>query len=203
MITPHELVRYPRPAPTSGFDGAQPLGLHFEGPFLNPLKKGAHNPAYLRTPDTEFTRRWSRKSGVWVVTLAPENPGASDLILLLQKRGIVLSTGHSMATFEEARHAFHIGVSAATHLFNAMPALPFAAFASAVATPLPGVNVASAPNATPLVLRQVTAPVWRTVQSPDIGTAVAMPAVLPTKISFSGRFIDPESACCTNAVDAA
>ena len=109
-------------APT-GFSGAEPLGLHFEGPYLNLAKKGAHNPNYLRSPSTSETATWSRKNGVWLVTLAPELAGAHDLVISLRKKGVVVSAGHSLATYEQAQDAFKIGVSSVTHLFNAMPAL--------------------------------------------------------------------------------
>ncbi|MCX6079008.1 MAG: N-acetylglucosamine-6-phosphate deacetylase [Chloroflexi bacterium] len=107
----------------SGFRGAQPLGLHFEGPYLNPGKKGAHNPAYLRNPATAETSSWSRKNGVWLVTLAPELSGAQALIKALLKKGVVVSAGHSLATYDQGLDAFAAGVSCVTHLFNAMPPL--------------------------------------------------------------------------------
>lgn len=113
-----EVLRVGAPA---GFKGAQALGFHFEGPYLNPGKKGAHNPNYLRTPSTHETRSWSRKKGVWLVTLAPELPEADGLIQSLLEKGVVISAGHSLATYEQARQAFEAGVSCVTHLFNAMP----------------------------------------------------------------------------------
>ena len=106
-----------------GFKGAQPLGLHIEGPYLNPGKKGAHNPQYLRSPSTSETRSWSRKNGVWLVTLAPELNGAHALLKSLRSKGVVISAGHSLATYEQAQEAFKAGVSCVTHLFNAMPTL--------------------------------------------------------------------------------
>jgi len=112
-----------RNGPPSGWQGAQPLGLHFEGPFLNPAKKGAHNPLYLRAPSLEATRDWSRNRGVRLVTLAPELPGAHELIRALRQKGVIVSAGHSMATYEQALEAFSVGVTCATHLFNAMPPL--------------------------------------------------------------------------------
>ena len=112
-----------RSGPPDGYRGAQAPGLHFEGPFLNPGKKGAHNPAYLRfATDTEI-KDWSRRKNVWLVTLAPELPGAGEAIRTLRGRGVVVSAGHSLATFEQGRQAFEAGVGAGTHLFNAMPAL--------------------------------------------------------------------------------
>lgn len=108
--------------PPAGFLGALPLGLHVEGPFLNPQKKGAHNPAYLRPPDPAIVQGWTPASGVRLVTLAPELPGAAETIRALVENGVVVSAGHSMATCEEARAGFAAGIRYGTHLFNAMPA---------------------------------------------------------------------------------
>ena len=100
--------------------GATPLGLHLEGPFLNPEKKGAHNPAHLRSVDVDVVRDWSREGGVRLVTLAPELPGALALVDKLIDRDVVVSAGHTMATLEEASAGFAAGISYGTHLFNAM-----------------------------------------------------------------------------------
>jgi N-acetylglucosamine-6-phosphate deacetylase len=107
----------------TGFRGAAPLGVHAEGPFLNPKKKGAHNQQYLRPPDAGAVARWSPAAGMRLVTIAPELPGALDVIRTLSARGVVVSTGHSMATFEEAVAGFDAGARYGTHLFNAMPSL--------------------------------------------------------------------------------
>lgn len=112
-----------RNGPPQGWRGARPFGWHFEGPFLNPQKKGAHNPAWLKNPDKELTRDWSRENGVAMVTMAPELDGADEIASLLYANGVVLSMGHSMATVEETRHAVEMGFTSATHLFNAMPVL--------------------------------------------------------------------------------
>ncbi|HKP53576.1 MAG TPA: N-acetylglucosamine-6-phosphate deacetylase [Chloroflexia bacterium] len=109
--------------PPSGFIGATPLGLHLEGPFLNRDKHGAHDPTHLRLPDITAIARWSPDEGVRMVTLAPELPGALSVVSALVARGVVVSAGHSMATFEEARAGIEAGISYGTHLFNAMPAL--------------------------------------------------------------------------------
>jgi N-acetylglucosamine-6-phosphate deacetylase len=63
-----------------GFRGARPLGLHLEGPFLNLEKKGAHNPKYLRAPDAAAVAAWSPATGIRLVTMAPELPGALHVI---------------------------------------------------------------------------------------------------------------------------
>ena len=100
--------------------GATPLGLHIEGPFLNPVKKGAHNPALLRSPDLSLICDWSPQNGVRMVTLAPELPGALDMVAQLRENGVVVSAGHSMASYEQAKVAIDAGVTYGTHLFNAM-----------------------------------------------------------------------------------
>jgi N-acetylglucosamine-6-phosphate deacetylase len=114
------IVTEGRPA---GYQGARPLGLHVEGPFLNPQKKGAHNPEYLRQPSLDVVADWSPATGVRLVTLAPELPGALELIKVLSDRGVLVSAGHSMATYAEAAAGFDAGVHYGTHLFNAMPPL--------------------------------------------------------------------------------
>jgi N-acetylglucosamine-6-phosphate deacetylase len=107
----------------TGYRGATPLGLHVEGPFLNPAKKGAHNPNYLRPPSLDAVRDWSPADGVRLVTLAPELPGALEVIEALSSRGVLVSAGHSMATYEQAAAGFDAGIRYGTHLFNAMPSL--------------------------------------------------------------------------------
>ncbi|MCX7707388.1 MAG: N-acetylglucosamine-6-phosphate deacetylase [Anaerolineae bacterium] len=115
-----QVVTGSRPA---GFRGAEPLGLHVEGPFLNPAKKGAHNPDDLRLPTLDAVRDWSPQDGVRLVTLAPELPGALPVVEALSSRGVLVGTGHSVATYEQAVAGFDAGVRYGTHLFNAMSAL--------------------------------------------------------------------------------
>ena len=109
--------------PPAGFCGATPLGLHVEGPFLNPERKGAHREEHLRLPEADACRNFSPEQSVRMVTLAPELPGALEVIRLLSERGVVASAGHSQASLEQARRAFAAGVRYGTHLFNAMTAL--------------------------------------------------------------------------------
>lgn len=103
--------------------GARPLGVHLEGPYLNPARVGAHSPEWLRPINLPEIRGWAFPSIVRLVTLAPELPGALEAIHYLQQRGIVVSAGHSEATFAEAMAAFEAGVGWGTHLFNAMSSL--------------------------------------------------------------------------------
>lgn len=102
---------------------ATPLGLHVEGPFLNPSKKGAHNPAHLRPIEVDAVADWTAVKGVQLVTLAPELAGAQQLIAKLTAAGVVVSAGHSAATYGEGIAAFEAGVRYGTHLYNAMPPL--------------------------------------------------------------------------------
>ncbi len=98
------------------------LGVHVEGPFLNPAHAGAHDPADLRPPRLpELRRLLTRDPGlVKILTLAPELPGAGALIRGARDRGAVVAAGHTAATYEEARAAFDAGVRLVAHLFNAM-----------------------------------------------------------------------------------
>jgi N-acetylglucosamine-6-phosphate deacetylase len=100
--------------------GAHILGIHLEGPYLNPQRAGAHNPDYLRAPAVSEIDPWAGSPSVRLVTLAPELPGALNLIAFLRARGIAISAGHSNASYAEAMTAFRAGVSWGTHLFNAM-----------------------------------------------------------------------------------
>jgi len=109
--------------PPPGFQGASPLGWHLEGPFLNPGKKGAHNPVYLRDPSANHIEFWSPENGVLLVTLAPELPDALNVIRELRGRGVVVSAGHSSATYDQALAGLDAGITYGTHIFNAMTAL--------------------------------------------------------------------------------
>jgi N-acetylglucosamine-6-phosphate deacetylase len=106
-----------------GFHGAEPLGLHVEGPFLSEHKKGTHNTAHFRDPSPDIVENWSPETGVQLVTLAPERPGALETITKLVRNHVVVSAGHSNATFDEALAGFAAGISYSTHLFNAMSPL--------------------------------------------------------------------------------
>lgn len=102
---------------------ANPLGLHIEGPFFNPKKKGAHNPSLIQEPSLEAIADWTHDQHVRLVTLAPELPNSLPVIKQLVSQGVVVSAGHSMASFEEAQAGFRAGIQYGTHLFNAMPPL--------------------------------------------------------------------------------
>ena len=103
--------------------GANILGVHLEGPYLNPIKTGAHNSNLLREIDIEEMIRWADSSIVRIVTLAPELPNAPQAIRALNGVGITVSAGHSTATFDEAVKGFENGIKWGTHLYNAMSGL--------------------------------------------------------------------------------
>ncbi len=102
--------------------GAESLGFHLEGPFINPQRKGAFDAATLQPPSTSgLERAFDVAEGkVRQVTLAPELPGAAELVELCARRGAVAAMGHSDATYAEAGAAINAGASHVTHLFNAM-----------------------------------------------------------------------------------
>lgn len=109
--------------PPGGFSGARPLGWHLEGPFLAPTRAGAHPLDRISAPSDAAIAGWSATAGVAMVTLAPELPGAAALIQALVRRGVVVAAGHTEVTAEGAHAAARAGVSAVTHLFNAMPSV--------------------------------------------------------------------------------
>jgi N-acetylglucosamine-6-phosphate deacetylase len=108
-------LRHP---PASG--EARVLGVHIEGPFINHTYRGAHDPAQLRPPSIEEAGRWLEAGEVLWLTLAPELPGALELIAFLVERGVRVSIGHTDATWSEAAAGVDAGATLATHLFNAM-----------------------------------------------------------------------------------
>lgn len=103
-------------------DGAIVLGAHLEGPFLSPKRPGAMDPAVFAVPDGRALQRLLSAAGpaLRIMTLAPELPGALELIESLIGAGVVASLGHSDATYAEASAGVRAGARAATHLFNAM-----------------------------------------------------------------------------------
>jgi N-acetylglucosamine-6-phosphate deacetylase len=122
--------------PPPGFDGATPLGWHVEGPYLAPSRAGAHDPGRFLAPSIDPVADWSPATGIRMVTLAPELPGALDVVGALVANGVVVSAGHSAATWAQAAAGFDAGIRSVTHLFNAMarlnhrePGLPGAALA--------------------------------------------------------------------------
>jgi N-acetylglucosamine-6-phosphate deacetylase len=98
------------------------LGCHLEGPFLNPERAGALDPRHMRPPDAALLDRLldAGAGSVQTVVIAPELPGALDLVAATADEGVLVAIGHTDATYEQALAAFDRGARAATHLFNAM-----------------------------------------------------------------------------------
>ena len=105
---------------SAGGRGPRILGAHVEGPFLSPKRLGTHPPTSRCEPDLALLERLLAAGPVRLVTLAPELPGALQLVDFLVARGVTVSAGHTDATADEAAAAFDRGVRTVTHLFNAM-----------------------------------------------------------------------------------
>jgi N-acetylglucosamine-6-phosphate deacetylase len=101
---------------------ARPAGIHLEGPFLSPERRGAHPLEYLQPISLElFGRFWEAARGrIKIMSVAPELPGACELITEATRRGVCVSLGHSNASYDEARAGIAAGARYATHTFNAM-----------------------------------------------------------------------------------
>lgn len=117
--------------------GAQIAGIHLEGPYLNPKRKGMQNEKFLRHPDLEEMKAIFQEADglIRMVTIAPELPGGLELMAYLKEQGVIIAVAHSDATYEEAKVAFAAGASHVTHCFNGMrpihhrdPGLVVAAF---------------------------------------------------------------------------
>lgn len=98
-------------------------GIHFEGPFISPCRKGAHSEELLRDPEPAEVRKLidAARGHAKMVTLATELPGGIDSVRLLAEHGVIAAIGHTDATYEQTVEAIDAGATVATHLFNAMP----------------------------------------------------------------------------------
>ena len=105
-----------------GYEGAEILGIHFEGPYLDQVYKGAQPEQYCVKPDLEQFKRYLAASNnlIKIVTMACEHDDNFELTKFLRANGIVCSQGHSGATFEQARLAIANGANSMTHVFNGM-----------------------------------------------------------------------------------
>lgn len=104
------------------YSSARIVGVYLEGPFVNPLKCGALNAKYCLNPSLHDFRTLTDgyEDIVKIMTVAPELPGSLRLIKKMTDRGVLVSMGHSDATYAEAEAGFHAGAGGITHLFNAM-----------------------------------------------------------------------------------
>ena len=112
-------------SPENGRDGAAVLGCHLEGPYINPKRKGAQPEQFILPPDIADFERWAGpfRDAIKIVTLAPEMPGALDLTRHLASQGIIVSIGHTDATYDEVSVAIDMGAKHVTHCYNAMTQL--------------------------------------------------------------------------------
>jgi N-acetylglucosamine-6-phosphate deacetylase len=101
---------------------AEILGIHFEGPFISPVRRGVHPAKWIAAPSNEMLAGFLRESRgtALILTLAPELPGALGLIAAARQAGLVVSLGHTDATYEQAQTAIEAGASHAAHVYNAM-----------------------------------------------------------------------------------
>jgi N-acetylglucosamine-6-phosphate deacetylase len=100
-------------------------GIHLEGPFLSPARRGAHNPDLLRTPDaaTLDALLAAGEGGLRMITIAPELPGGLEAIRRIADAGVVVAVGHSDGSADVVLRAVDAGATVVTHLFNGMPPL--------------------------------------------------------------------------------
>ena len=190
--------------PPAGYAGASVLGWHIEGPFINPVRAGAHHPSSLKAPDRGAAREWSLANGVRIVTLAPELDGALALVEDLVGRGVVVSAGHTDATQAEARAGFDAGIRMVTHLFNAMrpfdhrePGIVGAALVDervSIGLIVDGVHLD--PTTIELVVR--SAGPDRVIAVSDAIDALGMP---PGRYRLAGRDVDVDVAAGTARLD--
>ncbi len=105
--------------------GSRMVGIHLEGPFVNPMKKGALDERHLLKPDLEFFQAMSCAAGgcLKAITLAPELEGAGEIIKEAYSRGIVVSAGHTIADYPVLKAAAGLGLAQLTHFYNAMAGL--------------------------------------------------------------------------------
>ena len=99
---------------------SQIIGTHLEGPFISSVKSGMHPKEFIKAPDLNYLGEFLRSGKISQVTIAPELPGALELIKFLADSGVVVSLGHSNATAKEAHAGFDAGAKTVTHLWNAM-----------------------------------------------------------------------------------
>jgi N-acetylglucosamine-6-phosphate deacetylase len=104
---------------------AEIVGIHLEGPFISPVRKGAQPEEHIVDPDVTLFKRWQEmaENQIKLVTLAPEQPNGLDLAAHLRETGVVASIGHSDATYDQIDEAIQAGTTHVTHLYNGMRGL--------------------------------------------------------------------------------
>lgn len=110
---------------SSAMPYAQVVGVHLEGPFINPSKVGAQNPKYVVLPQIEWMQAWHEQYPglVKILSLAPEREGALEMIAWCREHGIAASAAHTDSTFEDIEAAVRHGLNHSVHMYNAMKPL--------------------------------------------------------------------------------
>lgn len=103
--------------------GANLVGVHLEGPFINPGAIGAQPLKYVQKPNLELFKKWAELDVIKVITMAPEIEGADELIKYCVEKNIVVSIGHTKANYNQVKHAMSLGAKQGTHTYNAMTPL--------------------------------------------------------------------------------
>ena len=122
VSAPLDALEHQLAALASCADAGLIAGVHLEGPWLSPVRCGAHDPRFLRAPDAGEVRKLleAGRGCIRMVTLAPELPGAREAIRAITAHGAVAAIGHTDADYAQTRAAIEAGARVATHLFNAM-----------------------------------------------------------------------------------
>jgi N-acetylglucosamine-6-phosphate deacetylase len=117
------VAKYMKGYQTSG--QSEILGVHLEGPFINPKMAGAQPEDYILSPNISLFEKWQQlaEGNIKQVTMAPEQEGGMELVRHLKQSGVIVSIGHSYATYTEVKEAISAGATQVTHLFNQMRGL--------------------------------------------------------------------------------
>jgi N-acetylglucosamine-6-phosphate deacetylase len=116
------IARYIAVQHEKSIPGAEVLGVHFEGPFISPIRRGVHPPEWLKLPSAELLEKFveAARGNALILTIAPELLGAMPCIDAARKSGMVVGIGHTDATYEQTRAAMARGAHHAIHTYNAM-----------------------------------------------------------------------------------
>ncbi len=177
---------------------AENLGIHLEGPYMNVLRRGAHDPSWLRLPDEDEIAQLIEDAQGYLklITVAPELPGADAMIARLIAAGTTVSIGHTDATYEQARAGIAQGITHATHCFNAMRPLlhrdPGALGAIIESPTVRGEVIADGAHVHPAAMRALIAALGpdRTVVVTDALAAAGLPDATFTFAGQTARVID-------------
>ncbi len=187
--------------PRAPTDGAEPLGFNLEGPFIAQARKGAHDPSLIRDPaDVPWSEIEPLVEGLRLTTIAPEIPGALELISRLHELGVRISIGHSAADYRGAVAGYDAGGTSTTHLFNAMTGVEHRA---------PGVAVAALTRDEAFVEliadgHHVDPAIWRIIQRTKpvdrlmlVSDALSLAGMGDGRITIGGQEIEVRDGRCT------